>query len=181
MPHVTKLDYKTNPKRLKDALDNLLDNVGLTSVQNNILGSPQMSLTSVLGDDNWNESTGKIKDLRYPEKAYSVVNESLKGSYIEELILAFPNFTRWRLLKLASRSNYSIHHDSDNGKQNLRIHIPIITNSDAYLMFFDKRTEPKMYHMEVGSVYEIDATGLHSGINFGTEDRYHIVGVKYLK
>ena len=105
MAHVTKLDYKTNPKRLKDALDNLLDKVGLTSVQDNILALPQLSLTSVLGDDNWNESTGKIKDLRFPEKAYSVVNESLKGSYIEELILAFPDFTRWRLLKLESILN----------------------------------------------------------------------------
>jgi hypothetical protein len=208
MPHVTKLEFKTNPKRLKDALDNLLDKVGLTRVRiehkksilmdgahgigyydvpdktkswKNQIVEPQMSLTSVLGDDNWNESTGKIKDLRYPEKAYSVVNESLKGSYIEELILAFPDFTRWRLLKLASRTNYSIHHDSDNGKQNLRIHIPVVTNSDSYLMFFDKRTEPKMYHLEAGSSYRVNTTGLHSAINFGTEDRYHIVGVKYLK
>lgn len=177
MSHVTKLDFETNPKLLKEALDSLLDNVGLT--EDDILALPQLSLTSVLGNDNWNESTGKIKDLRFPEKAYSEVNKSLKGSYIEELILAFPEYTRWRLLKLASRSNYSIHSDSKDGKQNIRLHIPVLSDPNAYLMFFDERTEPKMYHLEVGSAYEVNTTGLHSAINFGNADRYHIVGVKY--
>ena len=85
------------------------------------------------------------------------------------------------MLRLDSHSNYSIHSDSDNGKKNIRVHIPVITNPDAYLMFFDERTEPKMYHLEAGCSYRVNTTGFHSAINFGWQDRYHIVGVKYEK
>lgn len=150
-PHVTKLDYQTDPIRLKADLDNLLSNNGLV-------------------DDTL---------------AFVEVNESLKGTYFEEIILHFSEYTRWRLLKLASRTNYSIHTDSTKNKENPRIHIPILTNPDAYLMFFDsetrnaERTQPDMFHLEVGKTYLLNAMNLHSAINFGNTDRYHIVGAKY--
>ena len=57
----------------------------------------------------------------------------------------------------------------------------MVTNPNAYMMFFDEVTEPKMYHLEAGSTYQVNTTGLHSAINFGWESRYHIVGVKYEK
>ena len=86
-PHVTKLDYQTDPIRLKADLDNLLSNNGLV-------------------DDTL---------------AFVEVNESLKGTYFEEIILHFSEYTRWRLLKLASRTNYSIHTDSTKNKENPRL------------------------------------------------------------
>tara|TARA_B100000900_G_C20545650_1_gene702426 strand:+ start:763 stop:1302 length:540 start_codon:yes stop_codon:yes gene_type:complete len=172
MFHVTKLDYQTDPDRLKKDFDSLLEDVGFANPN-------QLTLTSVLGNNQWSESTGKIQHLEYPEKAYCEINERLIGTYFEEIINNFPQYFRWRLLKLPSHNNYSIHSDSDNGKKNIRLHIPVETNPDAYLMFFDERTEPKMYHLEVGNAYEVNTTGLHSAINFGWKDRYHIVGVRY--
>jgi|TARA_R110002074_G_scaffold38533_1_gene104423 hypothetical protein len=171
-PHVTKLDFSIDPERLHTELDNLLSDVGFSNPN-------QLTLTSVLGNNNWEESTGKIKNLKFPEKAYCELNARLHDTIFDEIISHFPGYTRWRLLKLSSHSNYSIHSDSDNGKKNIRVHIPVITNPDAYLMFFNERTEPKMHHLEVGNAYQVNTTGLHSAINFGWQDRYHIVGVKY--
>ena len=174
MSHVIKLDYQTDPQKLQQALDDLLEDVGFANPN-------QITLTSVLGNNQWNESTGKIKLLQFPEKAYCTLNKRLEGTYFEELINQFPEYVRWRLLKLDSHTNYSIHTDSDNGKRNTRLHIPMVTNPNAYMMFFDEVTEPKMYHLEAGSTYQVNTTGLHSAINFGWETRYHIVGVKYEK
>lgn len=173
-PHVTKLSFSVDAERLHTELDNLLEDVGFVNPS-------QLTLTSVLGNNHWHESTGKIKHLQFPEKAYCEINARLLGTVFEEVITQFPEYTRWRLLRLDSHSNYSIHSDSDNGKKNIRVHIPVITNPDAYLMFFDERTEPKMYHLEAGCSYRVNTTGFHSAINFGWQDRYHIVGVKYEK
>ena len=138
----------------------------------------QISITSVTGNDDWHCSIGKIKDLEYPEKFYSTINKSLKDSYMHELIGKFPTFYRWRVLQLPGRTNYSIHSDQVGNKINKRIHIPIVTNPEAYLMFFDEVEKPQMFHLEVGKAYEVNTTGLHSAINFSKENRYHLVGVR---
>ena len=59
MFHVTKLDYQTDPDRLKKDFDSLLEDVGFANPN-------QLTLTSVLGNNQWSESTGKIQHLEYP-------------------------------------------------------------------------------------------------------------------
>ena len=144
--------------------------------------SGQISITRIDGNNDWNCSVGKIHQLDKPEKFYRVLNRTLQGSEFERIVEAYPQYYRWRLMQLASRSNYSVHSDSNgDNKRNKRIHIPIITNPQCHLMFFDgtNMSEPHMYHLEAGKVYEVDTTGLHTALNFSSVNRVHLVGVRY--
>ena len=153
----------------------------------NLHEHPQISLTSLAGENNWINSTGKIKLLKYPERYFNKVNEYLKGSYIEKCINRYPDFYRWRLMKVIPRATYSIHHDGLPFRENIRLHIPIITNPQAFLTFYDLApqddTTVTVHHanLKVGHSYEVNTTGLHTAVNYGMHDRYHMVGVKYVK
>ena len=77
---------------------------------------------------------------------------------------------------------YTIHKDGQKNVSNIRCHIPVVTNPQAYHISFgeDKSNlNPKLYHMECGKIYEVNTTQYHSAINFGGEDRWHLLGVKY--
>lgn len=153
----------------------------------NLQEHPQISLTSLAGENNWINSTGKRNLLKYPERYFNKVNEYLKGSYIENCINRYPDFYRWRLMKLIPRATYSIHHDGLPFRENIRLHIPIITNPQAFLTFYDLApqhdTTVTVHHanLKVGHSYEVNTTGLHTAVNYGMHDRYHMVGVKYIK
>ena len=45
----------------------------------NLQEHPQISLTSLAGENNWINSTGKRNLLKYPERYFNKVNEYLKG------------------------------------------------------------------------------------------------------
>ena len=85
------------------------------------------------------------------------------------------------IVKRQGNKTYTIHHD---GPKNKRIHIPITTNDQCFLCFYDKIPTHKSinnvshYHLEVGKVYEIDSSGYHTAVNYGDEDRWHLVGVR---
>jgi hypothetical protein len=153
----------------------------------NLQEHPQISLTSLAGENNWINSTGKRHLLKYPERYFSKVNEFLHGSYIEQCINRYSDFYRWRIMKVIPRATYSIHNDGLPFRENIRLHIPIITNPQAFLTFYDLApkddTTVTVYHanLKVGHSYEVNTTGLHTAVNYGTEDRYHMVGVKYIK
>jgi hypothetical protein len=146
---------------------------------------PQVTLTSLAGDNNWTGSTGKIHLLSHPERYWSQINQAVKDTYIHECIQRYPNFYRWRLMKIDPRATYTVHKDGANLRRNLRLHIPVVTNPEAYLAFFDHcpsngaMINAKFEHLEVGCSYEVDTTGWHTAFNFGGEPRYHIVGVRY--
>jgi anthranilate/para-aminobenzoate synthase component I len=145
----------------------------------------QLSLTSSTGEDNWDESVGRMTDLKFPEKYYRQINESLNDTYIHELTESYPDFYRWRLLRLDPKATYTVHKDSLNNKTNIRLHIPVWTNTDALLCFYDrkpdhrKQTRATHYHLEEGKVYEVNTSDWHTAVNYGEAPRYHIVGVKY--
>ncbi len=149
----------------------------------------QLSLTSHSGKDDWECSIGKMEDLEYPEHLYRRINKYFKNSSIEKLIFEYPEYYRWRLMKIDPRSIYTIHKDGrgDPNNRNLRLHIPIITNDKAYLMFFkepptDSSTVDVTYHnLKVGNIYEINTTNYHTAVNHGNKPRWHIVGVRYEK
>jgi hypothetical protein len=78
--------------------------------------------------------------------------------------------TRMRLMRIRPKRCYSVHSDGTN---EVRYHIPIITNENAF--FFYK--EPmEMVHLECGSVYRVEVSDLHSAVNFHpTQERIHLV------
>lgn len=146
----------------------------------------QLSLTSVTGEDDWTCSTGRISECKFNERLYRTVNKSLRGTYIEECINRYPEYYRWRVMFLAPMSTYSIHRDSlSDGMNNYRLHIPVRTNKDSFLCFYDDKPQSgetldvRYEHLETGNSYRVNTTGLHTAINHGYEMRIHIVGVTY--
>lgn len=55
-------------------------------------------------------------------------------------------------------------------RESRRIHVPIITNTNAVLTF-----ESRPYHLEIGNVYEINNRIMHSGANNGNNARIHLI------
>jgi len=75
---------------------------------------------------------------------------------------------RTRVMNLKSKTCYSYHKDLSK-----RIHIPIQTNKDCFLI-----TDKKVEHLPAdGNYYVIDTTQYHTALNASREDRIHIVGV----
>lgn len=147
---------------------------------------PQISLTSISGDNDWYCTVGKLHQLPHPERFYANINRALHDSYIAELLNRYKDYYRWRLLRIESRSCYSIHSDRNAGdKLNVRLHIPVETNHKAFMCFFQERPQSgkdilvRHEHLEAGNSYKVNTTGLHTAINYGDTCRYHIVGVKY--
>lgn len=152
----------------------------------NLSNAQQVSLTSISGDDDWTCSVGKIHKLDKPERFYSTLNKSLKNTYIEKCIQRYPEYYRWRLLRLVPRETYTVHADSiAETKKNYRLHIPVITNDQAYLAFCTAqpahKTNIMFYyeHLAAGNSYIVNTTNYHTAVNYGKETRYHIVGVRY--
>lgn len=178
MNYVQLLDTDINSNAVWDAIFPVLES-------NNLLEQPQIALTSLSGKD-WIEGTGKIADLKYPEKYYSQLHDSLLGTEVEKLIKRYSAFYRWRLLRLAPHTTYSIHKDSLTAHQeNIRIHIPLQTNPHSFLCFYDQypisgnRTSVLHEHLTVNNSYLVNTSGLHTAVNYGKTQRYHIVGIKY--
>ena len=42
-----------------------------------------------------------------------------------------------------------------------------------------KETGVKHYHLEEGKSYFVNTSGFHTAVNYGDDNRYHIVGVRY--
>ena len=85
----------------------------------------------------------------------------------------------------ARRTCYSIHHDGV--EHLLRLHIPVITNDQNFLMFYtdkpvanDTGTDIsiKHYNLHVGNAYLMRTNYLHSAVIFRNEDRIHIVATQ---
>lgn len=173
--HVQQLESKINHSKLIDDFKALNENVLFDPI------TGQISVTSIEGDNDWTCSVGKIHMLKKPERFYCVLNKMLAGSEFEKVVKAYPEFYRWRLMQLGPRQIYSIHSDSNgNGKRNKRLHIPLVSNPNCYMMFIDDDiTKPTMYHLDVGKVYEVDTTNRHTALNCGIHNRVHLVGVRY--
>ena len=150
---------------------------------------PAVSITSLDGEDDWTYSTQKTADLSVQESQLSVLNNSLKGTYYEDLISQYPEYYRWRVLCITGKRIYNVHQDSKPNQgnvSNIRVHIPMVTNEQCFFQFWNGRPEAntqsivRSYHMEVGKAYEVNTSNYHSAVNFGTEFRYHLIGVKYV-
>ena len=124
----------------------------------------QVGLQYKRNDDPWTSSVGKSKGLEF---LYSNLNPFFKETIFETIIQKFKLF-RTRLMWVNPFCCYSMHKD-----HTLRIHIPIITNPECYLVF--KNTTPQ--HISVGNVYLVNTKEEHTFINCSNQSRLHLVGL----
>ena len=117
---------------------------------------------------------------------FTHLNSRFKDTYISELISEFPEYFRWRIMCIKPKSTYSIHADHYNMEEkyyNIRIHIPVFSNTQSFLMFFEKELEDQgremveYYNLKEGNIYQANTSRLHTAFNFDQErERIHIVG-----
>jgi len=176
---VETIDKDIDSSKIWDEVYNLL------LVKDRLKNLDQISLTSVSGDDDWTCSVGRIANLDHPERFYSTINKSLAFTKLEELLNRYPEYYRWRLMRLEPKRTYSVHKDGKDNADNIRMHIPLQTNDAAFLCFYvsvplnQQYSRVKHEHLELGNSYTVNTTGFHTAVNYGDLPRYHIVGVKY--
>jgi len=110
------------------------------------------------------------KDVRNEEE-FTVFNPDYIGTPIHEVYnLLCERYTigRFRMMVSKPKVCYSWHKD-----EHLRIHVPVVTNDHAYMMFEDK----SIHHMPVGRAYVTDTTVYHTAFNAGLKTRIHLLGV----
>ena len=179
MEYINKLSIQIDQKQILDDVEFILEQTPLWPNQ-------QISLTSVTGNDDWDCSIGKIADLKHKESDVTVINNSIKDRYIGQLIESLaPNYCRWRIMNKARRTCYSVH--NDGSEHIIRLHIPVITNDQNFLMFYTQQPlasdtgtdiSIKHYNLQVGNAYLMRTNYLHSAVNFSNEDRIHIVATQ---
>lgn len=57
----------------------------------------------------------------------------------------------------------------------MRIHIPLKTNPDVIFTLWEVNGKPKARHFPVGSAFYLDTRKPHTAVNFGKEERIHLV------
>lgn len=121
----------------------------------------------------WAEDFEGVSDLRYSTNPKKLGEKDFKdwitGTEVLQSIAKSFNIRdvgRVRVLTMKPKTTYSLHHDPDLW----RVHIPLITNPDAF-MFVDG----KMWHLPAGNAYLVKVKHHHLAINAGNEDRIHIV------
>jgi hypothetical protein len=124
---------------------------------------------------------GRLCTLPYPirneeQKIYSKDQEKLIESVlpiINQVSEYFPELVKVRgeIVNLLPNKQLVLHRDIYwFHKHSRRIHIPLCTNDGCKQIFEDRE-----YHLEVGSVYEINNRIMHSACNRGSSDRVHII------
>lgn len=103
-------------------------------------------------------------------KDYTVLNENLKGTYLEKVhdtMAKDYNFGRMRLMKLSGRQCMSLHVDLER-----RIHVPIVTNENCLMIVDDE-----VIHMPAdGNAYVVDTKKRHTALNSNKDfDRIHLM------
>lgn len=115
-----------------------------------------------------------VSDLRYSDANPKKIGELdfvdwIKGTeYLQSVAKSFSirDVGRVRMLMMKPRSTYSLHYDGDLW----RVHIPLITNPDAFMF-----VHGKMWHMPIGNAYLMRVEHHHLALNAGMENRIHIV------
>jgi hypothetical protein len=116
---------------------------------------------------DWDTGVGRIEELEISEeKKYCHIHPYLKDSILESIIKKH-NAYRARIMIMNSRKCYSVHADPTP-----RIHVPIITNSQAWMVW---PNHSKCSQLIPGYVYWTDTTKKHTFLNGGIESRIHIV------
>jgi Aspartyl/Asparaginyl beta-hydroxylase len=114
-----------------------------------------------------------VSDLRYSTNPKKTREEDFKDwingtDLLQSIAKSFNirDMGRVRMLMMAPKTTYSLHYDPDLW----RVHIPLITNPDAF-MFVDG----KMWHLALGKAYLVKVGHHHLAVNAGNENRIHVV------
>ena len=127
----------------------------------------QISLQTLTDDEDWYSGIGSLLKLKNTsEHAYRFIQPGLKGSVIESIIKQYGGF-RTRIMNMKPRSCYSVHSDFS-----YRIHIPIITNEQCWMVW---PYGNNCFNLKEGNVYRTNTKASHSAFNGSIADRIHLV------
>ncbi len=164
---ITKLDIKYDITKLWDACLVVISRYGWGPT-----GQINLTHPTYIIDNNKKhfEGVGSLAGTGLKEKSFTVFNEEWRGSYLETVFKSLPyKIGRFRIMRVKSRTCYSVHKDST-----MRIHLPLVTNPQALMIFPD---EPLVVHLPAnGHVWLTDTRKRHTAMNGGLDDRYHLVG-----
>ena len=124
----------------------------------------QVILQTVKGCTDNEYGIGKSTLLKHKENEF--VEPIYHMPYLNSLLKEL-NWSRTRLMRVKSKSNYTWHYDGT-----CRAHIPLITNEHNFFII-----EDQIYKMPAdGGIYIADTTKCHTFVNASLDDRIHIVG-----
>jgi hypothetical protein len=159
---------ETGPVRLLGPVDvgSLVESLK-TYIEQQVSDRNQIALRK---PDDW-DGTGELRDSGRTLNLELLMSFKtwLPGTELLQKIaesLGIKDYGRVRLLLLGPRTNYTFHHDPDSW----RVHIPLITNEDAFMV-----VAGKLWHLPIGNAYLIKVKDYHCAMNAGKEDRIHIV------
>lgn len=110
---------------------------------------------------------GRIEDLKIKnEQAYNIINPLFEHTLLAEYIKKYKGY-RTRIMSMPGRHCYSVHPDPSP-----RIHIPIVTNIQAWMIW---PYQNKCYQLSTGSVYWTDTRKYHTYLNGDEVKRIHVV------
>ena len=166
MSNYSKLNYNFDLDRLAEESLELFEKHG---------DSGQISLKHRENSDKeslWDDGVGSSFSGHQilNTKEYTVLNEMLKGTYLEKVhntVAKDYNFGRMRLMKLSGRQCMSLHVDLER-----RIHVPIVTNENCLMIVDDE-----VIHMPAdGNAYVVDTKKRHTALNSNKDfDRIHLM------
>jgi hypothetical protein len=117
--------------------------------------------------DDWIEGAGRIEELpEQEERKYQYINKEIQGSEIDRIVSKYNGF-RARIMIMPSRKCYSVHSDPTP-----RIHIPILTNDQCWMIWPEASV---CRRLRQGNVYWTNTQQSHTFINGSTKDRIHLI------
>ena len=120
-------------------------------------------------DAELSESCGELtKERGLKDTDFDMCVSLIKNTYIESIIKKL-NLVRTRINLLKPKTCYTWHKDPST-----RIHIPLEINKGSFMIVANDKI-----NMKSGYAYEIDTTKMHTAVNAGSTDRYHVVGCVY--
>lgn len=103
------------------------------------------------------------------ELLFSDIHEKYKNTYLEKIVEELKiKVYRLRWMILWGKGCYSFHMDWTR-----RIHIPIITNPQSFLICKESQ---EFFHLYPGKAYIVDTKKTHSAMNGHSTWRVHLVG-----
>jgi hypothetical protein len=108
------------------------------------------------------------REIPISELDFTFICDYFKNSYVEEIVDILKkdyNVHRGRVMKMLPKTCLTTHKDNSH-----RIHIPIITNNDCFMVINDR-----VCKMECGKIYFANTKLPHTAVNSGIKDRYHLV------
>lgn len=122
-------------------------------------------------DGRWNKPASETKPTRIHQDGLPM---HLVQPIMGDVLLHFPGAIADSpmLSRMLSGQSHPMHVDRQRADWITRVHVPLTTNSGAWLMF---EPEGKRIHFEVGMAYRFNTHERHSFGNDGEDARVHLI------